>query len=115
MGKVALVAPAATVTVWGTAATVVLLLARLTIAPPPGAAAVRTTLPVAVLLPTGLPGMQEIDFTAGEGVSRKAWLPFGPFPTPTICPPSLMSYALTSVQPELAGRRVFKSMIPPLR
>ena len=43
--NVALVAPAGTVTLPGTVATAVLLLERVTVAPPPGAALVRVTVP----------------------------------------------------------------------
>src|SRR5262249_13694324 len=52
MVKVALVIPAATVTVAGTAATEVLALLRPTTAPPVGAAAVSVTVPCEALPPT---------------------------------------------------------------
>ena len=55
--KFALVAPAGTVTVLGTVATLVLLL-RFTTNPPDGAGAVRVTVPVLLLPPTTLVGFR---------------------------------------------------------
>jgi hypothetical protein len=55
--KVALVAPAATVTLAGTLATAVLLLDRLTKAPPAAAALVKLTLPCALPPPVTLVGL----------------------------------------------------------
>ena len=49
--KLAVVAPAATVTVAGVVAALVLLLDRFTTAPPEGAAAARVTVPVAFAVP----------------------------------------------------------------
>src|SRR5262249_46198563 len=49
--KVALLAPAATVTLAGTPATVVLLIDRVTTAPPAGAGAVRVAVPVLLAAP----------------------------------------------------------------
>jgi hypothetical protein len=49
--KVAVVAPAATVTFVGTVATAVLLLVSVTTAPPDGAAVINVTVPVEVLPP----------------------------------------------------------------
>jgi hypothetical protein len=54
--KVALVKPAATVTLTGTWAAVVLLLERVTTAPPEGAAPLRLTVPVELLPPRTLVG-----------------------------------------------------------
>ena len=56
--KVALVAPASTVTLAGTVATAVLLLERVTTAPPLGAAALRVTVPVEGLPPKTLVGFR---------------------------------------------------------
>lgn len=50
-GKVALVAPPATVTVAGTVAALVMLLDKVKVNPPAGAAAVKVTVPVEVLPP----------------------------------------------------------------
>ena len=54
--KVALVDPAATVTLAGTWAADVLLLCRLTLAPPVGAARFKVTVPVELLPPRTVPG-----------------------------------------------------------
>src|SRR5947209_3395420 len=56
--KVALVAPAATVTLVGTVAAAVLLLASVTTSPPAGAGAVRVTVPVEELPPVTLAGLR---------------------------------------------------------
>ena len=56
--KLALVAPPATVTLAGTVATLVLLLDRLTTAPPLGAAALSVTVPVEELPPVTLDGLR---------------------------------------------------------
>jgi hypothetical protein len=59
--KLALVAPAATVTLAGTCAAAVLLLVSVTIAPPVGAAPLRVTVPVDELPPATLVGFTETD------------------------------------------------------
>src|SRR5262245_52098186 len=69
--KVALVAPAATVTLAGTLPTVVLLLVREICAPPAGAAALSVTVPVEEFPPMTLAGLSaseesEMDEGAGE-------------------------------------------------
>jgi hypothetical protein len=68
--KVALVFPACTVTLEGTVATDVLLLVRVTVAPPEGAAALRVTVPVELFLPLTLVGFRvsEERVTAPAGV-----------------------------------------------
>jgi len=63
-GNVALVAPAATVTVDGTVAEV-LLLERFTVAPPLGAAPLRVTAPVEEEPPFTLLGVSVTDDSAG--------------------------------------------------
>jgi hypothetical protein len=80
--KVALVAPAATVTLAGTAAAVELL-ESVTTEPPAGAAALRVTVPVAVLPPTTLVGFttSEDSVTGGgapAGVTVKVAVPSTP-------------------------------------
>ena len=70
--NVALVAPAATVTLGGTWATLVLLLARVTTAPPFGAAALSVTVAVELLPPTTVVGVtvkDERDEETGVTVS----------------------------------------------
>jgi len=67
IGKVALVAPAGTVTLAGTVATAVLLLDSATVAPPVGAAPLRVTVPVDELPPVTLVG-----FSATEDKDRPA-------------------------------------------
>ena len=68
MANVALVAPAATVTLAGTAATAALLLESVTTAPPVGAAVVSVAVPCAALPPTTLVGFSEIaESAAGVG------------------------------------------------
>src|SRR5258706_429353 len=56
--KVALVAPAAIVTLAGVLATVVLLLESVTVAPPDGAAALKVTVPVDEFPPVTLVGFR---------------------------------------------------------
>ena len=56
--KVALVAPAATVTLAGTVAAAVLLLASVTTIPPAGAGALRVTVPVEDVPPVTLAGLR---------------------------------------------------------
>ncbi len=74
--KVALVAPAATVTLAGTVATAVLLLASVTTAPPEGAAAFKVTVPVEELPPTTeLELKLREESEGGVTVSVAVWLP----------------------------------------
>ena len=74
--KVALVAPAGTVTLAGTVATAVLLLDSVTTAPPLGAAPLRVTVPCEELPPVTLLGfsVSEDRVTAGETVSVAVWV-----------------------------------------
>ncbi len=65
--KLALVVPPATVTLAGTVATPVLLLDRLTTAPPPGAAALSVTVPVEELPPVTLDGLRLSEDRVGRG------------------------------------------------
>jgi hypothetical protein len=73
MLKLVLVAPAGTVTLGGTVAKVVLLLASVTTAPPAGAALVRVTVPCDVLPPVTLVGLsvsvESVGLLTGETVS----------------------------------------------
>jgi hypothetical protein len=62
--KFALVSPAAIVTLAGTWAAVVLLLERVTTAPPVGAAPLSVTVPVVPLPPITLDGFTETEATA---------------------------------------------------
>ncbi len=74
--NVELVAPAATVTLAGTVATVVLLLESVTTAPPLGAGALRVTVPCEEFPPTTLVGFRASDdrVAAGVTVSVAVWL-----------------------------------------
>jgi len=69
--KVALVAPAGTVTLAGTVATVASLLESVATAPPAGAAALRVTVPIEVLPLVTLAGLRltEDKVAAGVGVT----------------------------------------------
>ena len=67
--NVALVAPAATVTLAGTLATVVLLLDRAATAPPLGAAPLRVTVPCEELPPVTLVGFSVSEERVIEGVT----------------------------------------------
>jgi len=69
MVNVALVAPAATITLDGTRAVVVLLLESATDAPPDGAAPLNVTVPVDEFPPVTLVGFnaRELSVTAGGG------------------------------------------------
>src|SRR5215211_2671184 len=74
--NVALKAPAGTVTLAGTVAALVLLLDRVTTAPPEGAALVRLAVPSEVLPPTTLAGLSAIPanegaWVNGPGVKRR--------------------------------------------
>jgi hypothetical protein len=71
IGNVALVAPAATVTLAGTVAADVLSLPSDTIAPPPGAGFVSVTVPVEGLPPTTLDGLTCRVLNAGAGVTAR--------------------------------------------
>lgn len=67
-GNAALVAPAATVTLDGTVATLVLLLESVTTAPPVGAAPLKVTVPVEDCIPpTTLVGFTESEESVGAG------------------------------------------------
>ena len=65
--NVALVAPAATVTLAGVLATMVLLLESATVAPPAGAAPLNVTVPVEEFPPVTLVGFSESDERVGGG------------------------------------------------
>jgi hypothetical protein len=74
--NVAVVAPAATVTLAGTVADA-LLLERVTTAPPVGAAALSVTVPVELAPPTRLVGARATDVTVNAGgfmLSEAVWL-----------------------------------------
>ena len=82
--NVALVAPAATVTLDGTLATVVLLLESVTTAPPDGAAPLSVTVPVEEFPPVTLVGFTETeervtDAGADEDRSNSRIAGFGSF------------------------------------
>ena len=70
--KVVLVLPAATVTLEGTVAAEVLLLAKVTIAPPLGAGALRVTVPWDVEPPVTLVGLRVRALAAGGITARVA-------------------------------------------
>jgi len=70
--KVAEVTPAGTVSVEGTVATDVLLLARMTTAPPVGAGLFRLTVPVDVVPPTTLIGFSTREETANGTMVKVA-------------------------------------------
>lgn len=74
-GKFALVAPAATPTLVGTVATALLLLESATAAPPAGAGALRTTVPVAAAPPLTVAGsrLKEESVAAAGRVSWRYW------------------------------------------
>jgi hypothetical protein len=75
-GNVAVVAPAATVTLAGTVAAEASLLASVTTAPPAGAAALNVTDPVEPVPPDTLAGLTETEETVGGfTVSEVFWLP----------------------------------------
>ena len=65
--NVALLAPAATVTLAGTLAAVVLLLESVTVAPPAGAAPLKVTVPVEEFPPVTLVGFSESEERVGGG------------------------------------------------
>jgi hypothetical protein len=74
--KVALVAPAATTTLAGVLATLVLLLESATVAPPAGAAALRVTVPVEEFPPATVVGFSvsedSVAVAAAEGDTSKS-------------------------------------------
>ena len=72
--KVAVVAPAATVTLGGTVATVVLLLESWTVIPDAGAAPLRVTVPVDGLPPTTFDGFNFNEDNAGRAIVNVAVL-----------------------------------------
>src|SRR5439155_4032990 len=85
--KVALVAPAGTVTLTGTVAAAVLPLESATAAPPAGAADVRMTVPVDELppvTPAGLRPSEEADGPVGNGFTVKVALFVTPAPEAVI-------------------------------
>jgi hypothetical protein len=68
-GKVALVAPAVTVTLVGTVATAVLLLASVITAPPPGAPALSVTVPLEVLPAATVAGLSPSEESVLDGIT----------------------------------------------
>ncbi len=73
--KVAVVAPAATVTLAGTLATAVLLLESVTTAPPLGAAPLSVTVPCEEVPPVTLVGLKaKADTAGGVTVSEAVWV-----------------------------------------
>ena len=72
MVKVAVLAPAATRTLAGTVAAAVLLLERVTVAPPVGAGPVSVTVPVDVLPPVSFVGLRARVDNAGGFTVRLA-------------------------------------------
>ena len=81
--NVALVAPAATVTLAGTVAAAVLLLPSVTTAPPAGAALLNVTVPVEGAPPVTLAGLKLTELSAAAGaftVSVKFCEAFVPTP-----------------------------------
>jgi hypothetical protein len=76
--KVALAAPAAMVTLGGTRAAPVLLLERMTWAPPAGAGPLRVTVPVEELPPGTLEGLnvseEKVGSDEGVTVSEAVWV-----------------------------------------
>src|SRR2546425_12104128 len=87
--RLALVAPAATVTLAGTAATAASVLESITVTPPAGARAFRTTVPLEGLPPVTLVESRATE-TRGECWNRPGWIqespPFVLLKTPTIVP-----------------------------
>jgi len=76
IGKVALVAPAGTVTLAGTVATAVSPLDSAIVDPPVGAAPLRVTVPVEELPPATLAGFRlSPDNAGGFTVSVAVWVP----------------------------------------
>ncbi len=72
--NVALLAPAATVTLAGTVATAVLLLDKVTTAPPLGAPPLSVTVPCTELLPTTLVALSDSPLRLGVTVSEAVWV-----------------------------------------
>jgi hypothetical protein len=81
--NVALVAPAATVTLAGTVATAVLLLESVITLPPTGAALLSVTVPVDVAPPITAAGLRLKDKSEG-GITVKFDVPLLPFSVPEI-------------------------------
>ena len=67
--KVAIVAPSRTVTVAGTDATIELLLDRLMVSPPEGAAELNVTVTVVVPPSTTVDGLMLTDASVGPGIA----------------------------------------------